>query len=186
MNKWEKYLGIKYPDCKMTGQCCRMASPSTPAVKLFKKAAEGNSYARDFLSIFVPYASIEEAELISPELVKRALTQAAKSPKFDNVDQVIFFHCRYVTSDNKCMVYEDRPQLCRDYPDTPFLVMAPGCAFEAWAKECKEKYRQMNDELKMLKSLKHILSTEKIPDTNTTDSFVYNVFIVSPVASWLI
>lgn len=186
MNNWEKHLGIKYPTCKMTGQCCRMASPSTPAVKLLLKAAEGNSYARDFLSIFIPYTSIEEAKKISPGLVDRALVQAAKSPKFDSVDQVVFFYCRYINDDNKCMIYEDRPQLCRDYPDTPFLVMSPDCAFEAWSKECKEKYKQINTDLKALKEIQKALANIDLNAPKSTKSIVYSTYIISPAASWLI
>lgn len=185
MNKWEEYLGIAYPECKMTGQCCRMASPSFPAIKLLKKAADGESFARDFFNIFKPYDSIEEAKLISPGLVERALTQAKKSSVFDSVDQVVFFKCLFIGEDNKCMIYEDRPQLCRDYPDTPFLVMAPGCAFEGWSKDCKEKYKRMNEDLKYLKNLKEILSQLDKNTTIPASKFKYTSFIISPATSWL-
>lgn len=181
MNNWKKHFGIEYPQCKMTGQCCRMASPSTPAVKLLEKAAQGNSFARDFFSIFQPYESIEEVKLLSAEIVERSLTQAKKSPVFDSIDQVVFYHCRFINNENRCLIYEDRPQLCRDYPDTPFIVMPPDCAFESWSKECKKKYQQMQHNLKTLKDIKYIINeADKIYEHKAL-----KMFLVSPVSSWL-
>lgn len=185
MNRWEQYLGVKYPACKMTGQCCRLATPSLPAVELLKKAAEGDSFARDFLCLFEPYNSIEQARSLAPELVERALIQAKKSPKFKSVDQVVFFCCRYLKGKNECMVYEDRPQLCRDYPDTPFLLMHPGCAFENWSKECKQKYKVIKEELKTLQSIQKILSPPKKSASLLTKTLIYTSYIISPGASWL-
>jgi Fe-S-cluster containining protein len=185
MNKWKEYLGVAYPECKMTGHCCRYASPSFPALKLLKKAAEGSQFARDFFNIFVPYDSIEEVRLKVPQLVEKVLAQADKSSIFDTVDQVVFFKCSFLADDNKCMVYEDRPELCRSFPDTPFLVIAPGCAFEGWSKDCKEKYKRMNEDLKYLKNLKDILSQLDKNITIPASKFKYTSFIISPAASWL-
>jgi Fe-S-cluster containining protein len=184
MDNWEKYFGIKYPACKMTGLCCRMATPSTPAVAMLKKAAYGDSNARDFLSIFQPYDSIETVRELFPEFVEKALTLAEKSDKFKNGGQVVFFKCRYLKGKNQCLVYEDRPQLCRDYPDTPFLLMPPGCGFEEWSQLCKGRYKNMTKELNALKLLKEILDNNKMPPKKE-NKFVYSSFIVSPSYTWL-
>jgi len=184
MNKWEEILGIKYPECRMTGQCCRMASPSTPAVKMLNKASDGNVTARDFFNIFQPYESLEEARLISPEVVEKSIAQALKSPKFDSADELVFYKCLYIGDDNKCRIHEDRPDICRDYPDTPFLVMPPGCALEQWSKDCKKKYYAMTKELNALKDLKEVLTDEFIPEEEDKHELYKEQFLVSPSITW--
>ncbi|MFH0702723.1 MAG: hypothetical protein V2B14_04195 [bacterium] len=160
MNKWSELLGIPFPACKMTGQCCRCASPSTPAIKLLEKGAN-SEFARDFFSIFIPYKNIEEAEKINPEMVKRCLNSAKKPTNKVSVNNIAFFHCRYIADDNKCLIYEDRPQLCRVYPDSPFVIFAAGCAYEEWAKQCKEKHDQIKEEITKLTKYKEELQSLK-------------------------
>lgn len=184
MKKWKECFGIDYPQCKMCGMCCRMASPSLPVVKMLAKAAEGDSFARDFLTIFEPISN-EEARLLSSELYDNARLQAEKSPKFDNKEQVVFYKCRYLKGKNECLVYEDRPRLCRDYPDSPFLIMHPDCAFKEWSTKCKVSYKKINNELKALKNLHGTLSEVSKPQKKLTKKVVYNGIIVSPPASWV-
>lgn len=161
-NLFEKELGIPLPRCCNTGACCKGASPSTPYHKLMARAAEGDEFAQGFFSIMVPYLNREEAERIVPGIVERTLAAAKKQPdEFKTEEDIVFYQCRYQTADNKCGVWEDRPQFCRDYPDTPFVVMAPGCAFEPWAAACKEKYNAMKAEVAKLKALKEELATLK-------------------------
>ena len=185
MNKWEKCLGVKFPTCKMTGLCCRVASPSLPVIELIKKAAEGDSFARDFLCLFVPYQSIEEARAISFEVVENSLMQAEKSSKFQSKDQVVFFRCRYLEGKNKCLVYEDRPQLCRDYPDTPFIVMPQDCGFKEWSKECKKKYADLAKDFENLKQMQEILKCSPVEKLNPVRITMYTTFLISPSYSWL-
>ena len=157
-NLFEKELGIPLPKCCNTGACCKGASPSTPYHQLLKRAANGDEFARGFFSIMVPYSSHQEAEQVVPGIVERTLKAAQKQEEFTTSDDVVFYQCRYQTADNKCGVWEDRPQFCRDYPDTPFVVMAPGCAFEPWAAACKEKYNAMKAEVAKLKEMKEELT----------------------------
>jgi Fe-S-cluster containining protein len=106
----------------------------------------------------------------------------------------------YVSEDNKCLVWEDRPQLCRDYPGSPFLVMAPGCAYEEWSELCREKYRNLKIELEYLKKAKQELENLKyqqrainllnqIQRINNRDYnlmlLVPSVSLVSPGRSWI-
>lgn len=154
MNKWAKEFGIPYPKCKMTGQCCKCASPSTSAVELLKKASKNNEFAREFFSIFTPYNSIEEAKAENTVWVERCIELCRKPDSKVSENDLFFYHCIYVSEDNKCLVWEDRPQLCRDYPGSPFLLMAPGCAYEEWSKLCKEKYKNLKIELDRLKQEK--------------------------------
>jgi Fe-S-cluster containining protein len=160
-NPFERELGIPLPKCCSLGSCCKGASPSTPYHQLLKRAAAGDEFARGFFSIMIPYQSHAEAEKVVPGVVERTLKAAEKLPDFKGPQDIVFYHCRYQTEDNKCGVWEDRPQFCRDYPDTPFVVMAPGCAFEPWAKACKEKYFALKEEVAQLKNLKAELAELK-------------------------
>jgi Fe-S-cluster containining protein len=127
---------------------------------MLQRAAQGDEFARSFFSIMVPYPNHQAAEAVVPGLVERSLKAAAKLNDFQNPEQdLVFYHCRYQTDDNRCGVWEDRPQFCRDYPDTPFVVMAPGCAFEDWGAACKKKYGQLKEEVSQLKNLKEELAT---------------------------
>jgi Fe-S-cluster containining protein len=171
-NLFEKELGIPLPQCCSHGDCCKGASPSTPYHQLLVRAVDGDEFARGFFSIMVPYQNHQDAEHIVPGLVQRTLAAAKKQADvFQSDEDIVFYHCRYLTADNKCGVWEDRPQFCRDYPDTPFVVMAPGCAFEPWAKACKQKYNAMTDEVAKLKELKqelaalHAIQTQSNPET---------------------
>lgn len=160
-NAFETAFGIPLPKCCSLGECCKGASPSKPFSQLMKRAAEGDEFARNFFSIMVPYPSQDDAEAVVPGLVKRMKEAAKKLEDFENPDELVFYHCRYLREDNRCGVHEDRPQFCRDYPDTPFVVTAPGCAFEGWVSACKQKYHQMKDEVGELKQMKAQLAELK-------------------------
>ena len=197
INKWSKYFNIKYPDCSMCSQCCRCASPSTPADELIKKASENNDFAKDFFSIFIPYKSLEEARENNPEIVNRSLNACNSPDSKVNADNIVFYHCRYISDDNKCLIHEDRPQLCRDYPDSPFLIFAEGCSYEKWSKQCKDSYYDIQEQLKKYKKelndLKYQQKSIKLLNTvkkinNKEYNFILfcpSMSLVSPGVSWI-
>lgn len=201
MNKWSEFLNIPYPECKQTGQCCRCATPSYSPSELLKRASEGDQLARDFFSLFVPYNSIEEAREVNPGIVDKALNIALKSLSHDVTTQnLTFYKCRYILENNKCSIHENRPELCRSYPDSPFLLIPPGCAYEEWSVLCKEKYKNMKEELSMLKEIEKELECEKyhfrvqriLSQISTINNEDYNlsillssINIVSPAHSWI-
>ena len=47
-------------------------------------------------------------------------------------EKVYYYHCNKVTEDNKCPDYENRPSICRDYPDNPIQMLHPTCTFVGW------------------------------------------------------
>jgi Fe-S-cluster containining protein len=110
---------IKLPQhlCKMCGKCCSIAVfkgclSYENIVQLANSTTEEPSQiegARDFLSIFAPYDSIEEAKRIAPEFVEMIIEAVGKSAN------TTFFYCKFL-KDNKCQIHEDRPLLCRMYP----------------------------------------------------------------------
>lgn len=160
-NSFEKAFGISLPKCCSLGECCKGASPSTPFDQLLKRAGEGDQFARGFFSIMIPYPTHQDAEKVVPGLVQRTIKAAEKLDEFNGPEDLVFYHCRYLRDDNKCGVHEDRPQFCRDYPDTPFVVYAPGCAYETWANACKSKYNAIKDEVAHLNELKDELARLK-------------------------
>ncbi len=157
-NLFAEALEVALPQCCSTAGCCTGASPSVPYHQLFKKAASGEAFARNFLSIFLPHSDHETVKKLMPGLVERTLAAAEKQSAFNGPEDVVFYQCRYLTPAKKCGIWEDRPQLCRDYPDTPFVVMTPGCAFEDWGKECRTKFSAMKTEVDKLKGFKEELA----------------------------
>ena len=42
------------------------------------------------------------------------------------------YHCPKITEDNRCCDYENRPQICKDFPDNPIAFLPLSCAFSNW------------------------------------------------------
>jgi len=200
LNKWSEVFGISFPDCKMCAQCCRCASPSSPSIELLKRAASDTKFAKDFFSIFIPYLNIEEAEKINSIIVKKTVKAAENPENKVSANELVFYHCRYISEDNKCLIHEDRPALCRNYPDSPFLVFPPDCAYEEWSKNCKEKYNQLQEELKKIQHYKKEIESLKYQRNiarlmwhiNRVNNRNYNLMLmlpalslVSPGKSWI-
>lgn len=147
LNPYETLLNLPKPKCCSNGACCKGVSPSLPARDLLKLAAEGDDFARGFFSIMQPYNSHTEAAKEAPGIVEKTLAAAKTSPHFKgDLDLVVFYRCRYLQPNNRCGVHNDRPQFCRDYPDTPFIVIDPNCAYLPWAKACKVAYHNIKNE----------------------------------------
>ena len=49
-----------------------------------------------------------------------------------------FYHCPKVTKDNLCSDYENRPQICKDFPDNSIGFLPLKCAFQDWKKEVQQ------------------------------------------------
>ena len=161
MNKWSEKLNIPLPECNKCGCCCKCASPSASYLKLLEKAANGEDFARDFLSIFVPYNNIEEAKVLYPDIVERSVKAIKKSTNNDDFIEPVFYKCRYVSDENTCGIYEDRPELCREFPGIPQVIVAKQCAFYDWTIECRKKLEELKTELEVLKNMKKELDNIK-------------------------
>ena len=109
--------------CNMCGACCKLAiSEFSPAV-LLEKASRGDKFAKEFIATFSPYEDLSEAEKqfkLYIEIIK------------ESGEQVYYYHCKKITEDNKCPDYENRPTICRDYPDNPIQMLHPTCAYIGW------------------------------------------------------
>lgn len=111
-------------DCKCCGLCCRFAVSEFSPEELHEKAFNGDNYAQQFVATFVPYESTDEARKIYPEYV--TLLEKLYDGGF------YFYHCPNITDDNKCPDYENRPQICRDFPDNPVSFLPFSCGFREW------------------------------------------------------
>ena len=84
--------------CKMCGRCCRNILFSTTEgyvkdEKLFKEMQRKHRYYRNF-----------------------RISGIVKD-KQDFQNGALTFECKFITKNNKCMIYWFRPLFCRDYPN---------------------------------------------------------------------
>lgn len=113
--------------CQGCATCCKLACSEFSPEELKEKAKNGDKFATQFTSIFVPYANAEEASEIYPEYIELL------KEKVD--EKVYFYHCPKLNSDNRCSDYENRPQICRDFPDNPLAVLPVKCGYRDWKDE---------------------------------------------------
>lgn len=162
------------PDlCHKCGRCCRSATTFHNHKKLMELAAEGNKEAVDFLEVFEPYRSIEDARMVEPEQVAQVLDVVAKRDDMD-VNDVTFYHCRYVSPEGLCTIYERRPRCCREAPHNGWAAMPPGCGFEGWQFEQREKQKRMIRDLHTSVYIMEQMSPDGVshpvrPDTTLDD-----------------
>ncbi len=115
--------------CKRTGTCCRLASSEFSYEELKQKASNNDEFAKQFTGVFVPYTSTDEAQKVFPEYVSLLLE------RFDNDENINFFYCKHLKGENECPIYDDRPQICRDFPDNPLAIIPSHCGYYAWKDE---------------------------------------------------
>ena len=128
--KWQEIL--KYREnfsCKGCATCCNLACSEYSPEELKTRAANGDNFAKQFVSIFVPYNSKEEARTVYPEYIK--LLE-------DNVsEETYFYHCPKLNDCKRCSDYENRPKICKDFPDNPLCILPKSCGFYEWRKEAE-------------------------------------------------
>ena len=199
LKEWSKNFNIILPECNKCGTCCNCASPSASYLKLLEKAAAGEEFARDFFSIFFPYKNIEEPKTLYPDITERSIKALSKDRVNLNPEDLVFYKCRYYSEEKQCLIYEDRPELCRDFPGSPFAILSEKCAYYNWAAECRVKYKDLTKELEKLKKYKKELDNLKYQqkalklnqDLKTmNDEYKFlllcpSMSIVSPGRSWL-
>ncbi len=142
---------LKLPQhlCNMCGNCCRMATfkgglSYEEVLELANSKDEDESQvvgAKDFLAIFQPYVSSEEAKKIAPEFTESVYEIFGKDSK------VGFFHCKFLGKMGEkygCLIHEDRPQLCRMYPiphERTFYF--PECGFKEQGRKNWEEIKNI-------------------------------------------
>ena len=114
-------------NCVGCATCCNLTCSEFSPEELKEKAENGDNFAKQFLSVFIPYESKEEARKIYPEYIELL----EKNKEYD----VYFYHCPKLTEDKKCSDYENRPQICRDFPDNPLSILPSACGYKKWKEE---------------------------------------------------
>lgn len=112
--------------CNSCGVCCSLASSEFSYDELLNKSENGDNFARQFTSIFIPYESPEHARIKFPDLVSEILEQSD--------GEVYFYYCPHLGKDNLCNIYNqpERPPICADYPETPIVLMYKNCGYQPW------------------------------------------------------
>lgn len=113
--------------CSGCATCCNLACSEYSYEELKQKAQNGDNFAAQFTSVFVPYENINEARAIYPEYVDLITEKTG--------GKIYFYHCQKLTAEKRCSDYENRPQICRDFPDNPLDILPEKCGFCAWKEE---------------------------------------------------
>lgn len=166
MDSYEKNFLSQRPQelCKMCGKCCRVVTTMIPYDKLLELQAQGDIGAIDFLEIFEPYKSIEDAKKVDAEIVENIINRLNEDSVYDTSD-LTFYKCRYLQDDNLCGRYESRKTLCKHFPSSPWAIVPPNCGFEGWLferrEEIKQKIRKTKEDLIELQLLKKKVTQQK-------------------------
>ena len=160
----ENYLNQRPQSlCKMCGKCCRFVTIPQTYEEVKELASKGHEGAIDFLKLFEPYQSIEEARKIDAAAVDNVIRLHKLDGKYN--ENLKFYHCRFIRDDNLCGNYENRPTLCNHFPSTPWAIVPPECGFEGWLfwrrEEIKQQIRKEKEELIELELLKQKTRDEK-------------------------
>lgn len=126
--KWSEILDYRKEfHCNGCATCCNLACSEFSPEELKQKAKNGDNFATQFTSIFIPYETREEAEKIYPEYLQ--MLADVKE------EQVYFYHCPKLTTCKRCSDYENRPEICRAFPDNPLSILPESCGFYEWRQE---------------------------------------------------
>ena len=129
--------------CAGCGICCRLAVSGYSPEQLNTKAQNNDNYAQQFTRTFIPYKNSGEARKIFPEYIDM-LERHVKNGYY-------LYHCPKITDDNKCSDYENRPQICRDFPDNPLSFLPLSCGFIPWKLQSEDICLKLNAETEVIK-----------------------------------
>lgn len=111
-------------ECNQCGDCCRLAVSEYSYNQLKQRAGKGDKFSADFISVFVPYSSEEEAKAVNSEYFDLL-------NKLVDDNKIYYYHCPKLEN-NLCSIYENRPDICKDYPHNPLKLLPSKCSFNIW------------------------------------------------------
>lgn len=142
--------------CKMCGKCCRLISSTKSYEELCADAQKEDKVAINFLKLFLPYESVEQAKNVDSNVVDTNILLNKKL--YGENTETYFYYCRYLGEDNSCSVYDMRPKMCRFYPKNEFVALPEDCAYEGYSfiarEKVKAKIRKAKEELLDIKVLR--------------------------------
>ena len=126
LKKWTQILAYRKEfHCKGCATCCNLACSEFSPQELQEKAANGDKFATQFTSIFIPYSTRAEAEKIYPEYLAMLKDEG----------DVYFYHCPKLNECKRCSDYENRPPICKTFPDNPLAILPKSCGYYPWKQE---------------------------------------------------
>lgn len=115
-------------ECNKCGACCKLAVSQYSYTQLKQRAMKGDKYSEDFVSVFVPFESEEDAKKINPEYFELLNTLV-------DDEKIYYYYCPKIGSDNLCTIYENRPSICKDFPHNPLKLLPSECSYNEWKNE---------------------------------------------------
>ena len=112
--------------CTQCGNCCRLATSEFSYEQLKQRAARGDKFSKDFVSVFIPYKSEDDAKKANPEYFE-LLNEISEEQR------VYYYYCPKLEK-NLCSDYENRPDICKDFPHNPLKLLPSTCSFNGWRK----------------------------------------------------
>jgi Fe-S-cluster containining protein len=164
MNSYVNNRKDVYPNglCRKCGRCCKViVNPDYTYEELTAMREKGEEYAKEFLNLFEPYPSVEAAKRVDEAAVNNII-EKLKSQLY-NTSNITFYHCRYISSDNLCAIYEERPEICAKYPATGWVVVPPKCGYEAWG------FIQRENDMQAVRKAKEAIIDLDIVKNKSTD-----------------
>lgn len=142
--KWMQMIEYrKNFSCSRCASCCRLACSEFSYEELKQKAQNGDNFATQFVSTFIPYEDENEARKIYPDYFELL------AEKLDG-EKVYFYHCPKLNADNSCSDYENRPDICRDFPDNPLSLLPARCGFSPWREEVEPTALMLHSMLEII------------------------------------
>ena len=126
MNKKTEY------ECIKCGACCKLAVSPYSYVQLKQRAMKGDKFSEEFVSVFIPYETEEEAKAVNPEyfaLLNRLVED----------DKIYYYHCPKIDENNLCTIYENRPSICKNFPHNPLKLLPSMCSYNEWKDSISHK-----------------------------------------------
>ena len=139
MDKKENY------ECNRCAACCKLAVSPYSYEQLKQRANRGDKFSADFVSVFVPYKSEEEARSVNPEYF--ALLNKLVE------DKTYYYYCPKLEG-NLCSIYENRPNICKDFPHNPLKLLPAECSFNEWKDEVAYQAMLLNAKVDIIKYYK--------------------------------
>jgi len=144
--------------CKKCGRCCRIVVNNDYTYRQLKNMADdGDTYAQDFINLFTPYSSIEEARKVDNDAVENIIQNLKQERMYDE-QSFTLYKCKYIMNNNLCSIYEERPPLCAKFPSNGWITTPPECGYTSWLFIQREadmqKVRKAKEELFDLKVMK--------------------------------
>ena len=113
--------------CARCASCCKLAASQYSYDQLKQKAMRGDKFSKDFISVFVPFKTEDDAKAANPEyfeLLNKLVTD----------EKIYYYYCPKLEG-NLCSDYENRPSICKDFPHNPLKLLPSACSYNEWKNE---------------------------------------------------